>query len=319
MKAICVDRFGPSDVLRYDDVPSPSPAEDEVLVRVVAAGVGPWDAWVREGRSRIRHTLPLIPGADLAGIVERVGGAVTSFASGDAVFGATGAQFTGGYAEYAVASTSTLAVNPPALSFLEAAAVPVVGCTAWQMVFEHGRVDASKRVLIHGGAGNVGALAVQLARLHAAEVVVTALPEEIAFVRALGVTHVIDAHAARFEDDVRDVDVVLDTVGGDVQTRSYGVMRRGGVLVSSVSPPDAEFADRHGVTATFFLVDVTTDVLTRIGALMAAGRLTIRVGDVLPLAEARRAHDMLAGAPHRPGKIVLTTEAWPNRISRSTS
>ncbi len=308
MKAIRILEFGSADVLVCQDVPRPVPADDEVLVRVVAAGVGPWDAWVRQGRSAIRQTLPLTPGADIAGIVDRLGAQVSSFAVGDAVFGATNATFTGGYAEYAAASAAMTARKPPQVSFIDAAAVPVVGCTAWQMVFEHGGVDASKRVLIHGGAGNVGALAVQLARPRAREVIVTVLPNEVPIVRALGVERVIDVATTRFEDVVHDVDVVLDTVGGETQARSYAVMRPGAVLVSSVAPPDQDLAARRGVTAIFFLVAVTAETLTKIGALMASGDLRVRVGEILPLADARRAHDMLAGAPHQIGKIVLTTE-----------
>jgi NADPH:quinone reductase-like Zn-dependent oxidoreductase len=312
MKAIRIHRFGAVDVLLCEDVPRPVPADDEVLVRVLAAGVGPWDAWVRQGRSAIQQTLPLIPGADVAGIVERVGAKASSFTAGDAVFGATNARFTGGYAEYATASAGMVALRPPQVSFNEAGAVPVVGCTAWQMVFDHGRIDASKRVLIHGGAGNVGALAVQLVRSRARDVIVTALSNEVAMVRALGVERVVDVSTTRFEDVVRDVDVVLDTVGGDTQTRSFTVMRPGGVLVSSAAPPDTDLAAKHGVTAIFFLVAVTTDTLTKIGALMAVGDLVVRVGEVVALADARKAHDMLAGAPHRIGKIVLTTGApWP--------
>lgn len=309
MKAIRVEQFGDPDVLRFQDAPRPSPAEGEVLVRVLAAGVGPWDAWVRAGQSMVSQTLPLTPGADIAGVIEDLGAGVSELTRGEAVFGATNGQFTGAYAEYAIASAAMVAPKPPQVAFLEAAAVPVVGCTAWEMVFEYGRVDTSKRVLIHGGAGNVGALAVQLARSHAREVVATALPGEVASVRALGVQHVIDVQATRFEDVVGDIDVVLDTVGGETQTRSYAVLRPGGVLVSSAARPDESLAARYRVTATFFLVAVRTATLTAIGRLMAAGELQVRVGEVVPLAEARRAHQMLAGAPHRAGKIVLSVDA----------
>ncbi len=186
-------------MLLWEDAANPSPADNEVLVRVAAAGVGPWDAWVRQGRSLVQQSLPLTPGADIAGVVHRVGTGVTSFNVGDAVFGATNVQFTGGYAEYAVASAEMLAIKPASVSFPEMAAVPVVGCTAWQMVFEHGGVDGSKRVLIHGGAGSVGSLAVQLARPRAREVIATALSHEVPFVRTLGVDHVIDVEAVRFD------------------------------------------------------------------------------------------------------------------------
>ena len=206
MKAVRVHHFGDPGVLRVEDVPQPSPGPGDVLVRVVAAGVGPWDAWVREGRSMVPQTLPFIPGADIAGVIERVGEGVSGLTPGDAVFGATNGQFTGAYAEYAVASAAMVAIKPPQVPFVEAAAVPVVGCTAWQMVFKYGRVDHAKRVLIHGGAGNVGALAVQLARPRAREVIATALLPEVEFVRALGIEQVIDVQAARFEDVVRDID-----------------------------------------------------------------------------------------------------------------
>jgi len=314
MRAIRVHQFGGPDVLLWEDVTTPSPAANEVLVRVAAAGVGPWDAWVRQGRSLVQHSLPLTPGADIAGVVHSVGAGVSSFNVGDAVFGATNAQFTGAYAEYAVASAEMLAIKPAPVSFPEASGVPVVGCTAWQMVFEHGAVDGSKRVLIHGGAGSVGSLAVQLARPHAREVIATALSHEVPFVRALGVDQVIDVQAARFDEVLHDIDVVLDTVGGDTQARSYAVMRPGGVLVSSAARPDAALAARHGVDARFFLVAVTTDVLTQIAALMVNGDLRVNVGEIVPLADARRAHDMLAGAPHRFGKIVLTLDGsiWRN-------
>lgn len=308
MKAIRVHQFGGPDVLHWEDVTNPSPADNELLVRVAAAGVGPWDAWVRQGRSLVQQSLPLTPGADIAGVVHRVGAGVSSFNVGDAVFGATNAQFTGAYAEYAVASAEMLAIKPAPVSFSEAAAIPVIGCTAWQMVFEHGAVDNSKRVLIHGGAGNVGSLAVQLARPRAREVIATALSNEVPFVHALGVDRVIDVEAVRFDEVLHDIDVVLDTVGGDMQARSYAVLRPGGVLVSSAARPDTALAARYGVDARFFLVAVTTDVLAQIAALLVSGDLRVNVGELVPLADARRAHEMLAGTPHRLGKIVLTLD-----------
>ena len=163
-------------------------------------------------------------------------------------------------------------------------------------------------MLIHGGAGSVGALAVQLARPRARHVIATARTHDVEFVRSLGVDQVIDVQATRFETVAHDIDVVLDTVGGDTQARSYAVLRPGGVLVSAVAPPDQNLAAQHDVSATFFLVAVTSDALTTIGRLVAAGDLQVRVGEVVPIADVRRAHDMLAGAPHRAGKIVLTTE-----------
>jgi NADPH:quinone reductase-like Zn-dependent oxidoreductase len=320
MQAIRVHHFGDLDSLMAEDVPRPAPGEGEVLLRVKAAGVGPWDAWIRSGRSVLPQPLPLTLGSDVAGLVERVGAGVSQFKVGDAVFGATNARFTGGYAEYAVASATKLARKPPRMGFIEAASVPVVACTAWQMVFEYGAVDATKRVLVHGAAGNVGAYAVQLARRVAREVVATAYSADVEYVRTLGADRVIDVQKARFEEALSGVwfeeiqtavDVVLDTIGGETQDRSFAVLKPGGVLVSAVAAPDQQKAARHGVRALFFLVDVSAQRLEQIAALFEAGELTTSVGDVLPLAEARIAHEMLAGKPHKRGKIVLSVDGSP--------
>jgi NADPH:quinone reductase-like Zn-dependent oxidoreductase len=306
MQAIRVHHFGDLDALVVEDVPRPTPGHGEVLLRVRAAGVGPWDAWIRSGRSVLPQPLPLTLGSDVAGVVEDLGPGVSQFRAGDAVFGATNARFTGGYAEYAVASATRLAKMPPRLGFIEAASVPVIACTAWQMVFEYGAVDATKRVLVHGAAGNVGAYAVQLARRVAREVVATASTDDTEYVRTtLGVDHVIDVRKVRFEEVLTDVDVVLDTIGGDTQDHSFAVLKPGGVLVSAVSEPDQQKAARQGVRALFFLVEVSSRHLEEIAALLATGELRTRVGDVLPLADARLAHEMLAGKPHKRGKIVL--------------
>ena len=305
MLAIRVHNFGGLDSLVLEDVPLPAPGQGEVLLHVKAAGVGPWDAWIRSGRSVLHQPLPLTLGSDVAGLVEEVGAGVSQFKAGDAVFGATNGRFTGGYAEYAVASATTLARMPPRLGFIEAASVPVVACTAWQMVFEYGAVDATKSVLVHGAAGNVGAYAVQLAGRVAQEVVATGFSHDVAYVQSLGAQRVIDVQMSRFEEVLSDVDVVLDTLGGDTQNRSFAVLKRGGALVSAVAEPDQETAARYGVRAQFILVDISSGRLEQIAALIEAGDLITSVGDVLPLAEARRAHELLAGKPHKRGKIVL--------------
>src|SRR5918995_1989499 len=192
MQAIRVHRFGGIDSLVVEDVPRPTPRDGEVLLRVKAAGVGPWDAWIRSGRSVVHQPLPLILGSDVAGVVEVVGPGVSHFRAGDAVFGATNEQFTGGYAEYAVAVATKLVKMPRSMRFVEAASVPVVACTAWQMVFEYGAVDATKRVLVHGAAGNVGAYVVQFAKRVAHDVVATTSSSEADEVRMLGANRVID-------------------------------------------------------------------------------------------------------------------------------
>jgi len=308
MHAARVHRFGGREVIAYEEVLRPVPDEGEVLVRVKAAGVGPWDAWVRAGKSALPQLLPLTLGSDLSGLVDALGPGVSGVHRGDEIFGVTNARFTGAYAEYAIAEATMIARKPRRLSHVEAASVPVVASTAWQMVFDHGQVDDTKRVLVQGGAGNVGAYAVQLAKWTGAEVLATGRTGDIDFVRSRGADHVIDADHERFEQEVQDVDVVIDTVGGETLERSFEVLKPGGVLVSSAELPDQDEAARRGVRGVFFLVKVTSKGLTRLAELLDAGRLMTNVGEVLPLADARLAHEMLEGRPHKPGKIVLAVD-----------
>lgn len=308
MKAVRVHRFGGLDAIVVEDVARPAPGEGQVLVRVKAAGVGPWDAWVRAGKSALPQPLPLILGSDLSGVIEDVGPRVSGFHAGDEVFGVTNAQFTGANAEYAASDTRMIARKPRRLTYGEAASVPVVASTAWQMVIDHGKADGTKRVLVHGAAGNVGAYAVQFGKRAGAHVIATAFTRDVEYVRTLGADQVLDVQTAHFEEGAKDVDLVLDTIGGEILQRSFDVLKPGGVLVSSVAMPDQVKAARRGVRGVFFLVAVTSEGLSRIAELLDAGHLTTNVGEVLPLAEARRAHEMLAGSPHKRGKIVLTVD-----------
>lgn len=306
MKAVRVHSFGPPEVISLEDVSKPEPAGGEVVVvQVKAAGVGPWDALIRSGRSVLPQPLPLTLGSDLSGVVHAIGPGVGKFKIGDEVFGVTNERFTGAYAEYAVAKATMIALKPKTLNHSHAASVPVVAVTAWQMVFELARLSLGQSVLIHGGAGNVGGYLLQLAKRAGAMVITTAAAKDTSYVRSLGAYGVIDYRLRRFEEQVKDIDVVLDTVGGDTLDRSYGVLKRGGILVSSVAQPSQEKAQQHGVSALFFLVRVTTDRLKKIAELIDAGELKTEVGEVLWLNEARQGHQMLEGAPHRRGKIVI--------------
>lgn len=311
MKAIRVHDFGPVDELVVDEVDVPDPGGGEVVIRVHAAGVGPWDALIRTGRSGVPLTLPVIPGSDVAGVVEAAGPGVGDLRPGDRVFGSTNPSFVGGYAEHTLAVAGMLAPMPHSLDFVQAAAVPVVAVTAWQMLFEYGRLAAGQTVLIQGAAGSVGACAVQLAHRAGATVIGTAGDRDLAWVRELGADRVLDYRRDRFEDAAHDVDLVIDTVGGETQLRSFSVLREGGSLVSSVSQPDQGEAATRKVSTSYFLVEVTRERLTAIGEEIDAGRLSVEVGEVLPLAEARLAHRMLEGAPHRRGKIVLSVGSDP--------
>jgi NADPH:quinone reductase-like Zn-dependent oxidoreductase len=305
MKAIRVHAYGSPEQLVLENVPIPDPQSGEVLVRVIAAGVGPWDALVRGGTSGVAQRLPLIPGSDIAGVVEHIAGNESSFRPGDEVFGVTNATFTGGYAEYARASVDMIAYKPRTLSFVEAASAPVVSVTAWQMLFEHARVAAGQVVLVLGGAGNVGAYAVQLARWAGARVIASGDASDEAFVRSLGAEIYVD-RSQRLQGAASSVDVVIDTVGGEAQERSFDVLRNGGSIVSSVSPPSTEKAKVKEARVAFFIVCVTNGELRRIADLIDAGKLRTNVGTVLPLDQAKTAHDMLAGQiPHARGKLVL--------------
>jgi NADPH:quinone reductase-like Zn-dependent oxidoreductase len=310
MLAWRVHKFGPPETMILERIPRPDPGAGEVLVDVHAAGVGPWDGWIRAGKSALPQPLPLTLGSDLSGIVAAVDSGVSKLAVGDQVFGVTNTQFLGAYAEYAVASAGMIAKKPSALSYTEAASVPVIAVTAWQGLFDHARLEAGQTVVIHGAAGNVGAYAVQLARRARLRSIATAGTKDIEYVRALGADKGMDYHTQRFEDEVKDVDAVFDLVGGEVQMRSFGVLRPGGKLISAVSKPDQDRAKQHGITAAFFLVDVTTERLRTIAELIDGGELKTCVGAVLPLADARDAHMMLERQLASPrGKIVLDVEA----------
>jgi NADPH:quinone reductase-like Zn-dependent oxidoreductase len=305
MKAVRVHSFGPPEVISLEDVSMPEPAAGEVVVQVKAAAVGPWDALIRSGRSALPQPLPFTLGSDLSGVVHAIGPGVEGFKIGDEVFGLTNERFTGAYAEYAVAKATMIAPKPKTLNHTHAASVPVVAVTAWQMVFELARLSPEQSVLIHGGAGNVGGYLLQLAKRAGAMVITTASAKDISYVRSLGAYGVIDYRARRFEEQVKDLDAVLDTVGGDTLDRSFGVLKRGGMLVSSAAQPSQEKAGQYGVRALFFLVEVTTQRLKTIAELIDANELKTEVGEVLWLDEARQGHRMLEGAQHRRGKIVI--------------
>ncbi|MBQ0822610.1 NADP-dependent oxidoreductase [Microvirga sp. HBU67558] len=306
MMAWRVHEFGSPEAMQFEQVPVPSPGPGEVLVKVHAAGVGPWDGWIRSGNSALPQPLPLTLGSDLSGVIQAIGPDVSGLSVGDEVYGVTNQRFIGAYAEYAVASAAMIARKPASIDDLEAASVPVIAVTAWQGLFDQAQLKAGQTVLIHGAAGNVGAYAVQFAHRAGLRTIATAAADDHAFVRELGADMLVDFNSQRFEDMARDVDAVFDLVGGETQQRSFQVLRRGGKLISAVSQPDQDLAKSHGVDAAFFLVKVSTQYLTEIAASIDHGDLRTRVGTVMPLADARQAHLMLEGMRPLPkGKIVL--------------
>lgn len=301
-----VHEFGPPDVMQLEFLNTPDPGASEVIVKVHAAGVGPWDGWIRSGNSALPQPLPLILGSDISGEVVAVGAAVTRLRAGDQVYGVTNKRFCGGYAQYALANASMLDHKPDTIDHIAAASLPVIAVTAWQALFDQANLERGQTVLIHGAAGNVGAYAVQFAREAGIQTFCTASSADVERVFALGADRVIDFTKTRFEDELHGVDAVIDLVGGETQTRSFEVLKMGGKLISAVSVPDQDLAAKHKVSAKFFLVDVSTESLSRISSLVARSSLELNIGATLPFDQARDAHLMLEGQLPRPkGKIVL--------------
>jgi NADPH:quinone reductase-like Zn-dependent oxidoreductase len=307
MKAARIHQFGPPEVVVTDDLVRPHPDQGELLVRVGAAGVGPWDALIREGKSKVSPPPPLTLGSDLSGTVETIGPGVTDFRVGEEVYGVTNAQFCGAQAEFAVASAAMVSKKPQRLNHVEAASVPVVAVTAWQMLFEYAQITAGQSVLILGAGGNVGTYAVQLAASTGADVVAIVGPKDVELVRNLGAKTVLDYQRGAFENANPEIDVVIDTVGGKALEHSLGKVKFGGVVVSVVSTEP--LPQRRDLRSVFFYADVSSARLNVLTKLFNEGKISARVGSILPLQDARTAHYMLAGAPHKPGKIVLEMAA----------
>jgi NADPH:quinone reductase-like Zn-dependent oxidoreductase len=310
MKAIRIHEYGGRETLRYEDALIPEPKAGELLVRVKAAAVNPVDVQVREGRLKglLKHELPLIPGWDASGVIEAVGEGVSKFDVGDAVFARPRTARQGTYAEYAVIHEGEAAFKPQTLDHIRAAAVPLAALTAWQALFEAGKLSEGQTVLIHGAAGGVGHFAVQFAKSAGARVLATASAGNQEFVSLLGADEVIDYGAARFEEAVDGVDVVLDAVGGETQERSFEVLRERGRLISIVSEPSRDLAESKNVRAQLLVARPDGELLARICKMLDRGEVSPSVEVVLPLAEAQRAHELIESG-HTRGKIVLNTMA----------
>jgi NADPH:quinone reductase-like Zn-dependent oxidoreductase len=302
MKAIQIHAHGGPDVLQFEDVPRPEPKPNKVFVRVHAAGVNPVDWKIREGH--LPMPLPMIMGIDFSGVVESVGHGVTKFRSGDEVFGQV-ADESGSYAEYALAMESDIARKPKALNDNAAAALPVAALTPWQALFDTANLKTGQTVLIHGAAGGVGSFAVQFAKWKGARVIGTASGAHVEQVRQLGANEAIDYRKTKFEEVARDVDVVLDTIGGETQERSWKVLKRGGVLVSLVQLPPPEKAASVGANGFMVRQKPNGDQLATIADLVVVGKVKVNIETVVPLRDARKAQE-LSQQGHSGGKIVLT-------------
>jgi NADPH:quinone reductase-like Zn-dependent oxidoreductase len=309
MQAIRVHQYGGADQLRLEQVARPKPRDGEVLVRVRAAGVLPADWKMRQGffKNIYPASFPYTPGSAFAGVVAEVGTGVTAFAPGQAVFGRTNG---GAYAEYTAVSPATLARKPDAISFEEAATISGGATVAWAALLDNGGMRPGQLVLVHGAAGGVGLFAVQFARLHGAHAIGTASAANLEFVRSLGAERAIDYAAAPFEQVVRDVDLVLDTIGGPTLRRSFEVVRPGGTIVSLLEPPPQDLAQARGIQAIQNSVTQpfpSAELLATIADLLDSHQIHAFVGARLPLSEARRGQ-LLSEAGHGRGRIVLTVD-----------
>jgi NADPH:quinone reductase-like Zn-dependent oxidoreductase len=302
MKSISLRARGGPEALAYDEVQQPRPGEGEVLIRVHAAGVINTElSWVPTWTTQAGEPrpLPVIPGHEFSGEIAALGAGVTDADVGDLVFGLNDWYRDGASAEFCVALVADLADKPARVDHVHAAATPISALTAWQGLIEHGGLAAGQRVLIHGAAGGVGTVAVQLARWRGARVTATASSANLDFVRSLGADEVIDYRAQRFEDVVRNVDVVFDTVGGETLERSWSVLKPGGRLVTVAASGEQTTDER--IRAAYFIVEPSRTQLVEISRLIDGDALRPVVGAVFPLAEGRKAYQ------HKPvrGKVVI--------------
>ncbi|PYI99527.1 MAG: NADPH:quinone reductase [Verrucomicrobia bacterium] len=304
MKAVVAHEYGAPEVLKFEEVPRPEPKEDEALVRVIASGVNPADPLTLSGKyaREFGTRLPLIPGYDIAGIVEKTGSNVTKLKVGDAVYGYP--TFGGGWAEYVTVTEGEVAAKPASLSFTEAAAVPMGALTAWQALVDVAQLRAGQTILIHGGSGGVGGFAVQIAKARGARVIATASTANQDLLKQLGADVAIDYTKTRFEEIAKDTDAVLDPVGKDTLARSYDVVKKGGIVMSLVARPDPVELKKRGIRGAAISVHPDAEDLAEIAHLIDAGKIKPIVTKVLPLNEAVAAQQQ-AETHHTRGKLVL--------------
>src|SRR5689334_24442970 len=314
MKAVRLLEYGGQ--LVFNEVPTPTIARDEILVKIKSTAVNHLDLVEASGTARqiLPIDLPWIPGHEFSAVVQEMGGDVAAFAPGDAVFGTTTGM--GAYAEYLAVKAAAIARRPSNLSFEEAASVPVASQTAWEGIFTHGHLEKGQTILIHGGAGAVGAYAVQLASHAGATVIATASGDNEAYLKSIGASRVINYREAQFEKVLRDkVDVVFDLVGGDTQKRSFLVLKEGGYLVSAVQPVSQEEATKHHVSGTMMRLAPSGDVLGRIARLLEEGKIRPDVAEVYALGDAAQAWKDIA--ENLPGAHGLSPRAQGAARTRS--
>lgn len=308
MKAIVINQYGSADELVEREVPLPEIKDNQVLVKLKATSINPIDWKMREGylKEMLPYEFPIILGWDAAGIVTKVGEKVTSFQPGDKVFARPKTNPTGTYAEYVAVEEDLVCPLPENSSFDEAAAIPLTGQTAWVALVEISHIKKGDRVLIHGGSGGVGHLAIQIAKHFGAYVATTASGKNEDFIKSLGVDEFINYKEQDFETLLKDYDIVLDTQGGETQEKSFSVLKKGGILVSIAAPPDEEKAVEKGIKTGYFFLEPDGERLRKLAELMESGELKVTIGKTLPFTQEglRKAHR--ASEEHGvPGKIVV--------------
>jgi NADPH:quinone reductase-like Zn-dependent oxidoreductase len=306
MTALRAHHRGGPEVLTVEQAPVPAPGRGEVLIEVHAAAITfdelTWEeTWTKAGADRT----PIIPSHEVSGVVAELGVGVSEIAVGDEVYGLIQFDRDGAAAEYVAVPAADVAARPQTVSHVESAALPLAGLTAWQALVDHAKVEVGERVLVHGGAGGVGAFTVQLARDLGADVTATVRGDVADVARAFGATHVVDTRNEAFDTAGQTYDVVVDTVGGETLERSFAVLRRGGRLVTLSAPPPEGRADEVGVEATFFIVTPDHAQLNQLARLVDAGQLTVPIAATFPLADGRAAFESGTHRPRKPGKTVL--------------
>jgi len=309
MKAIRIHEYGAPEVLRYEDAPRPEPGAGEVLVRVHAAALNPVDWKIRAGYAKnwLKYTLPMIPGWDFSGVIDSVGPEAGTWKPGDEVYGRPDIMRDGAYAEYIAVRASEIATKPKCIDHIHSAAIPLAALTAWQALFDTADLKAGQSVLIQAAAGGVGTFAVQFAKWKGAHVAGTASARNQYLLRDLGVDQPIDYHTTRFEDVVHDVDVVLDSMAGEIRNRSWKVLKKGGILVTLLGQGPLEEAATYGVRGVGIMVQPNAAELTEIATLVDQRKVKPVIEAVFPLQEAAKAQTL--GETNRArGKIVLRVD-----------
>jgi len=310
MKAVQINQYGDNSVIEVNEkTAKPEVSTGKVLVEVHAASVNPVDWKIREGylKEMMPLEFPATLGVDFSGVVAEVGESVSEFKPGDEVYGMASAMAGGSFAEFVIVPSTSLALKPKSVSYSDAAAIPLTGLSALQVLKDQMNISSGQKVLIHGGAGGIGTLAIQIAKQLGAEVATTASKEDIGYVKELGADMVIDYENEKFEDMVKDYDAVLDTVGGETYQRSFQVLKKGGVIVSMLEQPNEKLMKQYEVEAKSQFTQPNSAQLAELATLVDEGKMKIKVDRAFPLTEGKEAFDYLQNNHHR-GKVVITVK-----------